>query len=326
MSGIERASETDDRRYPRTPGPATGIVFNVQRFSVHDGPGIRTTVFLKGCPLSCAWCHNPEGLERCQEIRITPSRCCDCGLCREICPSPDPAEPLAVGSRSMPGRQQCNMCGRCVEVCPTGAREQAGQEMSSEQLLTAVLRDRIFFDESGGGVTFSGGEPLAQAGFLLDCLARFRSAGLSVAVDTSGAAAKQTMIEVARSADLLLFDIKTTDPRQHERFVGMPLEPILENLRVADQLGARLWLRLPIVPGVNDRPGDLRRISSLAAGLRNVELLCLLPYHESGAPKQASMSRDRDWQTRQLEAPSDERMSALATQLAHPGLRVVVGG
>lgn len=238
-----------------------GVVFNVQRFSAHDGPGLRTTVFLKGCPLRCAWCHNPEGLRPDPELLWDPDRCLECGAC--------------AGAETD---------AEAAEACPSGAKRLAGRTVTVDELVEEVVRDRVFYEESGGGVTFSGGEPLAQPAFLRASLAACRSQGLSTALDTCGYAARDDLLEAAALSDVVLFDLKGMGDARHRANTGVPATPIHENLRALCAMHPRVWLRVPLIPGRTDDPGELRAAAAFAASLR-LERISLLPYHALGSGK-----------------------------------------
>ncbi len=290
---------------------ASGLVFNIQRFSVHDGPGLRTTVFLKGCPARCPWCHNPESRLRAPELLQFAERCIDCGTCREVCPhGTDPA--------------LCTACGTCAGACPADARQLAGTLMDSGEVMEIVARDRVFYDESGGGVTFSGGEPLAQPAFLRALLAAARGAGIRTAVDTCGFASRDLLLEIAPSVDLFLYDVKILDPKRHQEVVGLPLDPILTNLQALDASGASICLRVPIVPSLTDTPENLRAIADLVLSLPGVSRLSLLPYHSLGAAKCARLNTT--YTLDRVAPPTVDRMNALAGFFRARGMDARVGG
>jgi len=297
-----------------------GTVFNVQRASFHDGPGIRTTVFLKGCPLRCPWCHNPEGMAHAPEVLVSAGRCLGCGSCAAACPRT--GGPLPAGSAL--GSAGCTACRRCADACPTGAREVAGQEVTVSGVLREALRDRIIYDESGGGVTFSGGEPLAQPEFLMGCLDACRGAELHVAVDTCGFASRAVVLAAADRADLLLWDLKVLDPGAHLSLTGVPLRPILDNLEAAAGLGTPIWLRIPVIPGVNDDEATMRAAAHIAAVNPAVRRVSLLPFHRTADGKRARLGQSRAMGG--VEPPMEARMRELAGVVERAGVAVSLGG
>ena len=298
-----------------------GQVFNIQRFSVHDGPGIRTAVFLKGCPLACAWCHNPEGISLRPEIVATPSRCIGCGECVAACPQ---GLPCPRQSPTVEDTESCLLCGACVDACPTEARQRVGRSMSVAEVVEIVSKDRIFYDDSGGGVTYSGGEPLRQAPFLRAALEACQSIGLHTAVDTCGLAAEEDLLSVAEVTDLFLFDIKMMDDSRHRRFTGVSNRLILSNLQALGRAEQRIWVRVPVIPGINDEMENLLATAELAASIPAVERVCLLPYHSLGESK--SKTPDREARVPDLKAPTPDRMQYLVEVVEAAGVTASIGG
>jgi len=264
----------------------TATVFNIQRFSLHDGPGIRTTVFLKGCPLSCPWCHNPESRDPRPQPAVRADRCVACGMCAPACPQ-DLAGPLAPGTDANRPGASCSHCGACAEACPAGARDLLGETMDVARAIAEIERDRVYHEKSGGGVTFSGGEPLAKgnAPFLLETLRECGRRGIHRTVDTCGHVATGTLLEAARHTDLFLFDLKIMDDARHRLAVGVGNERILDNLRALTDAGHRVWIRVPLIPGLTDDEDNLHAISEFAAALPGACPIHLLPYHAIGGDK-----------------------------------------
>ena len=297
-----------------------GRVFNIQRFSIHDGPGIRSTVFFKGCPLRCPWCHNPESVHREFEVAVNAERCLECGECIDGCALP--AGPVPPGIIAADG--DCRLCNSCVETCPSGAREIVGEDMTVPELMDKVLRDRLFFESSGGGVSFSGGEPLAQPEFLVSALAACRRHELHTVVDTSGFARWEAVEEVAEHTDLFLYDLKILDPEKHLELMGAPLNPIVDNLHRLDKRGVPIWLRVPLVRAITDHDENIGAIARLAASLNSVRRICLLPYHRFGIGKLDKLGCrgvSDGWR-----APEPERIRRVARIAETAGVEVEVGG
>jgi pyruvate formate lyase activating enzyme len=300
----------------------SGRVFNIQRFAVHDGPGVRTTVFLKGCPLSCWWCHNPESRTAQPEVQITAERCIQCGSCLQACEH-DAVVRLADGTYSV-DPLHCTRCGECTEACPTNGRKIVGEERGVDDVLDEVCLDRVFYEESGGGVTFSGGEPLAQRDFLLELLTESRARGLHTCVDTSGAAPEKTVLRVAEVADLFLYDVKMIDDTRHRLFTGAGNRTILSNLQALARRGADVWVRVPFIPGINDDRANLDALAAFVGELGRDYPVFLLPYHKIAQDKYGRLGHD--YPLAGLEPPGEEQVAAAAERLRHAGLRVNIGG
>lgn len=298
-----------------------GLVFNIQKYSVNDGPGIRTTVFLKGCPLSCAWCHNPESIARQREIVVVENRCATCGECRKACPF---AASLGGGAVLPTRNEPCTLCGECVEACPTGARQMVGRELSVAELLAEIRKDRMFYEESGGGVTFSGGEPLVQAHFVLAMLEACQAEGIRTAVDTCGFGCTHDLLAFARAADLLLYDLKFIDEARHRQHCGATNKPILQNLRALAGTPVPVWIRVPIIPGLNDDTANLTAIAELVRTVPNVRQVNLLPFHNSGLPKHGRLGHE--YRLHDVATPSAERMAELVRLFVSLGLNARAGG
>jgi glycyl-radical enzyme activating protein len=260
----------------------SGLVFDIQRFCIHDGPGIRTTVFLKGCPLDCAWCHNPESKAFHPELFYTPHLCIGCGKCVDDCPAGAHAmaDKMHVFDRS-----RCVSCLKCVERCPSRALEAAGREMTVEEVIAEVERDRVFYDESGGGMTISGGEPMAQFEFTREILRSAKQAGLHTCVETSGIGPAERYIEIVPLVDMFYWDLKDTDPARHLANTGVALEPILANLRAVDEAGGATFLRCIMLAGMNMTEAHLDGIIGVYRSLSNCRGVELLEYHQLGNSK-----------------------------------------
>jgi pyruvate formate lyase activating enzyme len=294
------------------------MIFNVQRFCIHDGPGIRTTVFLKGCPMRCSWCHNPEGISPAPGLSFDPRKCIGCGYCLRVCP--EGAHVLQEDGHAL-RREVCVVCGQCTEECFARALELVGREATVEEVLAEVQRDRPFYDVSGGGMTVSGGEPLFQIDFTAALLACAKAEGLHCCVETSGYADFRCFERILESVDLFLYDIKDMDDKRHVEQTGVPNSDIIANLRALHAAGAAIRLRLPIIPGFNDRPDHIQGVAALVSELPNLRGVELMPHHRLGAGK-----RDRlgvSGQAQEPESPGKDAVGALAAELEGLGVPVM---
>jgi pyruvate formate lyase activating enzyme len=298
---------------------AKGLVFNIMRFSLHDGPGIRTTVFLKGCPLSCWWCHNPESQGGRPEVMYAADRCVRCGDCVSACEH----GALAFSNGPVRDPDLCVQCGDCAAKCLTDARRYVGEWMSVQDVVRKVRRDIVFFDESRGGVTFSGGEPLMQPDFLEAGLKACRAEGIHTAIDTCGFASEETLWRIMPLADLVLFDLKMVDAERHRQVTGVSNDVILENLSTLVKAEKPLIVRIPVVPGVNDDEANIGDSMDLLArfGVKRVDLL---PYHEAGTEKYQRLGSK--YPLASLKPPAAETMKDLSDRFCRAGFAVRIGG
>ncbi len=302
---------------------AQGTVFDVQTYSLHDGPGIRTTVFLKGCPLGCVWCQNPESQRHQPEVLFYSERCTGCGQCVSACPRQ--AVWMADG-RSHTKRSLCGGCGKCADICPNEARTLTGRVRTAEGVFDEVKKDEAFYRRSGGGVTLSGGEPLAQAEFSTAILSLCKRAGLHTAIETTGTAKWEIVEQVLEHVDLVLYDIKHMDSGSHEKCTGVPNELILENLtRIRRNRSIPIVARIPIVPGYN---ADLKNIEA-AARFIAMEIgpdtkVNILAYHRLGESKNSRL--EREGKATNITPPTAEQMAAIQKTIEARGLTVSVGG
>ena len=298
-----------------------GLVFDIKKYAIHDGPGIRTTVFFKGCPLQCQWCHNPESWRDQAELGFRKSRCVGCGQCAEICPRDAIS---LVENRPVTDAQKCILCGRCVDICIAGARQIIGQDMTVSEVMAEVERDVIFYDQSGGGVTFSGGEPLMQPDFLQALLNQCQRLNIHTAVDTSCYAEPEIVEMVAKRTDLFLCDIKHMDNEMHERFTGVGNDLILDNIRYISQAGKKIVIRIPIIPGFNNDPANIEATGNFAASLQGVGRIDLLPFNRGGIEKSTRLIGEI--KSMSVETPDEGQMSLIAVNLSKYVFEVNIGG
>jgi pyruvate formate lyase activating enzyme len=298
------------------------LIFDIKRYAINDGPGIRVVIFFKGCNLHCAWCHNPESISAKVEKMYSPAKCIKCGTCVEACPE-NAITLTTEGIITNP--DLCKMCGKCAEVCPTKAIEMSGKGMSVPEIMDIIEKERIFFDQSGGGVTFSGGEPLVHKKMLIELLDECGKRGIHRAVDTAGNVSTETILEVAKRTDLFLYDIKMMDSGLHREWINSGNEKILDNLKVLAAAGKHIIIRIPLIGDVNDTNENLEHtakfISELAGEKKPVHLL---PYHSIAGNKYMKLGRSDDFE--KLREPGKEDLERAIAKFGEYGITASVGG
>lgn len=313
---------------PSTPyrkSSSQGLIFDIRPYSIHDGPGVRTTVFFKGCPLACRWCCNPESQAGQPELVWVRERCLGCDLCLAACPR-DALHPADGGARVI-DLQRCDCCGQCAERCPGEALNLIGRWRSVDEVLAEVARDALYFEASGGGLTLSGGEPLAQADFAAELLRRYKEEekGAHAAVETCGFVEWPVLERVAAHVDLFLYDIKHMDPAEHLRLTGRDNRLILDNARRLAHAGRALVIRVPLIAGINDSREALQAVADFTrSSLPGVRRIDLLPYHRLGEPKYQRLGKD--YALKGVPALASEAVARARDILAAQGLEVAVGG
>jgi len=299
----------------------TGTIFDIKKFSLHDGPGIRTTVFFKGCDMRCRWCHNPESHRLEPELMFRPDRCIGCQSCLTVCTQ----KAISLNDDVITHqKEKCIQCGRCADVCNAQAREMVGRESTVEEVMTEIEKDLPFYVQSGGGVTFSGGEPLLQKDFLSALLHSCKARGIHTAVDTCGYADWKDIDSIRNQTDLFLYDLKLVDDVLHRKHTGVTNKNILRNLQKLSDGGQDIIIRVPIVPGITDTKENIHHIGELTMRLSHLRRLDILPYFHIAAEKYQRLHRVYD--LTETRPPSAERMSQIADLLRDFGLKVHIGG
>jgi pyruvate formate lyase activating enzyme len=300
-----------------------GVIFHIIHGSFVDGYGIRTTVFLKGCPLRCIWCCNPEGQEGHPEIKYTPALCNGCGKCIEVC-QVNAIQQFNPGSNKIEiDRKICTNCGKCIDVCITGALDYFGKSVTVDELFDIIKKDEQYYRASGGGVTIGGGEPTFQPLFTYEFLRKCKENYIHTAVDTCGYTLSREGLKVLEEADLLLFDLKGMDSKEHLKNTGVSNEPILENLKRLDAMGKSIIIRVPIIPDYTDSAQNIKSTAEFLSGLKSLERVDLLAYHQYGTVKYEQLGRKYKLHNQTL---TSERLDDIKDTLKRFGLNVQLGG
>lgn len=268
----------------------TGIVFDIQKFSVNDGPGVRTAVFMKGCQMKCLWCHNPESLSSKKQLAFNEQKCIGCQDCKQVCPND--VHSFTAEGHHIVNFDACQTCGLCVDACMQDALKIYGKAMSVDEVFAEIIKDKVYFDKSGGGVTLSGGEALKQFDFCLALAKKCQQNGISVCIETNGASKKQHYQTIAPYVDLFLFDYKATGDKLHKQLTGMTRKLVDDNLRTLNEIDAQVILRCPIIPGYNLSDEHLLAIAELGDSMTNIQKVEVLPYHNFGKGKAQEIGRD----------------------------------
>lgn len=296
-----------------------GSIFDIQRFSIHDGPGIRTIVFLKGCPLSCLWCSNPESQRLKPVLMYQPMNCIHCGKCISACK----IKAISHTNKGFIDRDICTSCGECANVCPTGALTIKGKKMTVEQVIKELKKDAIFYRRSGGGITLSGGEPLVQSDFARELLKACKAQGWHTAIETTAYADKEVIEDVFPYIDLALMDIKSTNSLLHKKYTGVANEIIIDNAKLVSKI-TKMVVRVPLIQGFNSSKEDILELCNLVKTLNNVNTIHLLPYHTYGENKYDLLGRE--YLMKDIKPLSNSKIEILQQIIEDQGIKCVIGG
>ena len=296
----------------------SGLIFDIERFAIHDGPGIRTTLFLKGCPLACWWCHNPESISPRPQLALFAEKCIGCGRCFDACPN-GVHEKHVDGSRAL-HRERCAACGRCAETCFAGALVMEGREISVEKAMDELRADLPYYQSSGGGITLSGGEPMRQLEFSTAVLQACRAEEIQTALDTCGYAPWEDYLKILPWVDLVLYDFKLADAEEHRKYTGVTNELIRKNLVNLDAMGIPVEIRIPVIPGINDGDRNVEESARFLSERKCVTRVILLPYHGLGETKYRQVGRT--YRLDGLLSPTRERLEEIALRMSRSGLAV----
>lgn len=299
----------------------TGVIFDIKKYAIHDGPGIRTTIFFKGCPLACRWCHNPEGMNVAVQRIYRQQRCIGCGECMQTCPR-QAIRQTAEGM--IADLSKCELCRTCAQHCPSDAVEFIGQKVTVAEVVRQIEKDIAFYDQSRGGVTFSGGEPLMQPEFLLQLLDACGHLDLHRTVDTTGYADAKLLLKVAQKTDLFLYDLKLMDPEKHRKYTGVSNEQILHNLKQLTQNDVRIQVRMPVIPGINSDAENIDKTADFIHSLGKIEHVSLLPFHNSAQAKYRRLNMQSI--SAPIAPPGAGMVQNIAARLKKTGLKVTIGG
>ncbi|MFN8259179.1 MAG: glycyl-radical enzyme activating protein [Bacteroidales bacterium] len=299
-----------------------GLIFDIKRYAINDGPGIRVVVFFKGCNLHCAWCHNPESISPVKEKMYACTKCILCGKCVKACP--EKAITLTENG-IITDIEFCKLCGKCAEVCPTKATEMSGSVRSIDEIMNIIEKERPFFDQSGGGVTFSGGEPLLFPEMLSELLDECGKRGIHRAIDTAGMVKTETLLQMAKKTDLFLYDLKMMDDEKHRQWTNSSNKLILENLKTLASTGARIFIRIPLIGGVNDDDENIEQTARFIVGLEGEKKpVSLIPYHPIAKTKYEKLGRPDAFI--RMEEPSKEKLTAITEKFKIYGIVSSIGG